>query len=86
MEENQKSDNTYLLKPPLEVDNFIAIPFEQSPIIRHLCHMGVILHFLCSAGKLIKKRCVKHHLFLISVMTLMVITFPRHPTVTDRLY
>lgn len=47
-----RNNNTDLVKAPLEINYFISIPFEQCSIIRHLCHVRIILHLLCSAGKL----------------------------------
>lgn len=50
----KKTDDTCLMKSSLEVNDLISVSFEQSPVIRHLCHMRVVLHFLCSAGKLLE--------------------------------
>lgn len=51
----RKSGDTCLVKSSLEFCNFIAIPFEQSPIIWHLCYVRVVLHFLCCACKLFQR-------------------------------
>lgn len=47
-----RNNNTDLVKAPFKINNFISIPFEQCSIIRHLCHVRIVLHLLCSAGKL----------------------------------
>lgn len=60
LNKNKKTD-TYLVKPSLEVYNFVAVPLEQSPVIRHLRHMGVVLHFFGSAGKLTQRKTLFSH-------------------------
>lgn len=61
--ETRRNNNTNLMKASFKINNFISIPFEQCSIIRHLCHVRIILHLLCSAGKLKLENVFlkKHH-------------------------
>lgn len=48
------SNDTCLVKPSLQVYDLVSVAFEQSTVIGHLGHVRVILHLLCSAGKLMQ--------------------------------